>query len=90
MTPMFENPRPLHGVQIVRPLKQDREQIERAREIINFAKTLLANSDPSVLFRWHKPEPPSDTGSRSQVRRRRFAHDQMSIEVCGQAAIHLC
>jgi len=33
---MFENPRPLHGVQIFRPVKQDREQIERAREIINF------------------------------------------------------
>ena len=58
---MPEKPRPVSRPQIFRPAAYDRYQVERARELIKFAKKLLAESDPSVLFHWHKPEPPSES-----------------------------
>jgi hypothetical protein len=56
---MPENPKP--RIQIFRPGAYDRYLVEGARELIEFAKKVLAESDPSVLFRWHKPEPPSES-----------------------------
>jgi hypothetical protein len=48
--------------QIFRPRDHDREQLERAREVISFAKKVLAESDPSVLLGgFYKPEPPSES-----------------------------
>jgi hypothetical protein len=48
--------------QIFRPRDHDREQVERAREVISFAKKVLAESDPSVLLGgFYKPEPPSES-----------------------------
>jgi hypothetical protein len=44
---------------IFRPRDYDREQIERAREVIDFAKQVLAESDPLVLLGRHKADPPS-------------------------------
>ena len=58
---MPEKPRPVSRLQIFRPDAYDRYQVERARELIKFAKKLLAESDPSVLYRWRKPEPPSES-----------------------------
>jgi hypothetical protein len=65
---MPENPKP--RIQIFRPGAYDRYLVEGARELIEFAKKVLAESDPSVLFRWHKPRtairepvrPPASTG----------------------------
>jgi hypothetical protein len=58
---MPEKPRPVSRVQIFHGSDYDREEIERARDIINLATKVLAESDPSVLLgRWYKPEPPSD------------------------------
>lgn len=58
---MPEKPhRPTLRVRIFRPSKYDREQIVRAREVINFAKKILAESDPSILLGgWYKSEPPT-------------------------------
>jgi hypothetical protein len=36
-------------VQIFRPSDYDRELLERAREVIKFARKVLAESDPSAL-----------------------------------------
>jgi hypothetical protein len=48
--------------QIFRPRDHDREQVERAREVISLAKKVLAESDPSVLLGGlYKPEPPSES-----------------------------
>ena len=58
---MPENPKP--RIQIFRPGAYDRYLVEGARELIEFAKKVLAESDPSVLFRWRKPEPPSESQS---------------------------
>ena len=59
---MPEKTRPMPRVQIFRPRDHDREQVERAREVIRFAKKLLAESDPSIrLGSWYKPEPPSES-----------------------------
>jgi hypothetical protein len=52
---MPENPKP--RIQIFRPGAYDRYLVEGARELIEFAKK-LAESDQSVLFRWHKPPQP--------------------------------
>jgi len=57
---MPEKPRSTSRLQIFRPRDYDCEQIERAREVIKFAKKVLAESDPSILLGWHKPEPPSE------------------------------
>lgn len=62
---MPEKPRLENRVQIFHPSDYDREQIERAREVIKLAKQVLAESDPSILLRWHMPEPPS--GSQLDV-----------------------
>jgi hypothetical protein len=58
---MPEKPRPVLRVQIFRPRDYDREQIERTREVIKFAKKVLAESDPSTLLGWYKPEPLSES-----------------------------
>jgi len=57
---MPEKPRPVPKVQIFRPRDYDRDEIERAREVIRFAKKVLAESDPSILVR-HKADPPSES-----------------------------
>jgi hypothetical protein len=57
---MPEKARPMPRVQVFRPRDYDREQIECARQVIKFAKEVLAESDPSILLGWYKPEPPSD------------------------------
>jgi hypothetical protein len=57
---MPEKPRPTSRLQIFRPSDYDRELVERAREVIKLAKQVLAESDPSILLGWHKPEPPSE------------------------------
>jgi len=44
---------------IFRPQDYDREQIERAREVIDFARQVLAESDPTVLLARRKIETPS-------------------------------
>ncbi len=59
---MPEKTRPMPRAQVFRPRDHDREQMERAREVIRFAKKLLAESDPSILLgSWYKPEPPSES-----------------------------
>jgi hypothetical protein len=57
---MPANAGPTSRLQLFRPRDYDCEQIERAREAIKFAKKVLAESDPSTLFGWHKPEPTSE------------------------------
>jgi hypothetical protein len=57
--------KPYPRVRIFHPSDYDRYQIERARELIKFAKKVLAESDPSILLRWHMPEPPSQSRSDS-------------------------
>jgi hypothetical protein len=48
---MPDNSRPaLQKVPIFRPLEHDREQIERAWEVIEFAKKVLAESDVSSVL----------------------------------------
>jgi len=56
---MPEKPRPTH-IQIFHPGDYDRKQIERARDLIKFAKQVLAESDPAILLRWQIPKPRSD------------------------------
>ena len=59
---MSEKPHSVPQIRIFHPDDYDRPQIERAREVIEFAKTVLAESDPSILLgRWYKPEPPSES-----------------------------
>lgn len=58
---MPEKPRPAPKVQIFRPCDYDRDEIERAREVIRFARKVLAESDPSVLLGRHKAAPPSES-----------------------------
>lgn len=61
---MPQTPRPPHQVQIFRPSEFDRELIERAREVVQFAKKVLAESDPTVLLKGYRPVLPqkaSDT-----------------------------
>ena len=56
-----KKPRPVPRVQICRPSEYDRELVERAREVVKLAKKVLAESDPSILLGWHRPEPPSES-----------------------------
>lgn len=42
------------------PGDYDRKQIERARDLIKFAKQVLTESDPAILLRWQIPKPHSD------------------------------
>jgi hypothetical protein len=59
---MPKKPRPVSRVQIFHGSDYDREEIERAREVINLAIKVLAESDPSILLGvWYKPEQPSDS-----------------------------
>ena len=58
---MPEKPRPTRRVQIFHAGDHDRRQIEYARNLIKFAKQVLAESDPSILLRWHVPKPPSES-----------------------------
>lgn len=58
---MPEKLRPAPRVQIFYPSEHDRELVERAREVVKLAKKVLADSDPSILLRWHRPEPPSES-----------------------------
>ena len=58
---MSEKPRSIPRIQIFHPGDYDRQQIERAREVIKFAKKVLAESDPSILLGRYKPEPPSES-----------------------------
>jgi len=60
---MPEKPRQAPKVQIFRPRDYDRDEIERAREVIRFAKKVLAESDPSILLGRHKVDPPSASQS---------------------------
>jgi hypothetical protein len=48
-------------IQIFRPSEYDRELVERAREVVKLAKKVLTESDPSILSRWPRPEPPSES-----------------------------
>jgi len=57
---MPEKPRPVLQVQIFRPSEHDRELVERAWEVVKLAKKVLADSDPSILLRLHRPDPPSE------------------------------
>ncbi len=57
---MPEKPRPTSRLQVFRPRDYDYEQIERAREVIKFAKKVLAEPDPFILSGWQKREPPSE------------------------------
>jgi hypothetical protein len=43
-----------------RPRDNDRELLERAREIVKLAKKFFAESDPSILL-GYKREPPSES-----------------------------
>jgi hypothetical protein len=59
---MRGKPRPVRRVQIFRPRDNDRELLERAREIVKLAKKFFAESDPSILLgSWYKREPPSES-----------------------------
>jgi hypothetical protein len=53
-------------IRIFRPGDYDREQIERARDLIKLAKQVLAESDPSILLRWQIPKSRSDGRSDSR------------------------
>jgi len=57
---MPEKSRTAPKVQIFRPCDYDRDEIERAREVIRFAKKVLAESDPSILLERRKVNPPSE------------------------------
>jgi hypothetical protein len=58
---MPEKARPVPQVEIFRVGDYDREEKERAREVINLARKILAESDPSVLLGgWYKPKPASE------------------------------
>ncbi len=66
---MPENPRPVPQVPIYRPRDYDRDEIERAREVIRFAKKVLAESDPAILLGRYEADPASsqsDPSSESQ------------------------
>jgi hypothetical protein len=68
---MPEKPRPTTPkFPIFRPRDYDRYEIERAREVIRFAKKVLAESDPSILLARQKADRPSggqsDPPSESQ------------------------
>ena len=52
---MPQAPRPTAQMQIYRPSEFDRELIERAREVVQFAKKVLAESDPTVLLKGYRP-----------------------------------
>jgi len=69
MTPMPETHRLSPRVQIYRPSKYDRDEIERAREVIRFAKKVLAESDPSILLGRHKADPASSQSDPSSERK---------------------
>jgi hypothetical protein len=56
---MPEKPRPPLKLQIFRPHEYDREVIARAREVIDLARKVLAESDPHVLMGRRRAEPPS-------------------------------
>jgi hypothetical protein len=56
---MPEKPR-LPRAQVYHTGDYDHEQIERAREVVRFARKVLAESDPSILLRWRTREAPSD------------------------------
>ena len=60
---MPEKLRPVPQVPIFRPRDYDRDEIERARKVIKFAKKVLAESDPSILLGRHKADPPSASQS---------------------------
>jgi hypothetical protein len=64
---MPEKSRPMHRVQIFYPGDYDRRQIERARDLIKFAKQVLAESDPSILLRWQMPESSSESHPESRA-----------------------
>ena len=49
------------------PGDYDRRQIERARDLIKFAKQVLAESDPSILLRWQMPESSSESHPESRA-----------------------
>ena len=57
---MPEKSRPAPKVPIFRPRDYDRDEIEHAREVIRFAKKVLAESDPSILLGRHKADPSSE------------------------------
>lgn len=65
---MPEKPRPAAQVPIFRPRDYDRDQIERAREVIRFAKKILAESDPAILLGPRKTEPASSQSDPSSER----------------------
>ena len=52
---MPQTPRPPLQMQIFRPSEFDRELSERAREVVQFAKKVLAESDPTVLLKGYRP-----------------------------------
>jgi len=60
---MPEKLRPAPKIPIFRPRDYDRYEIERAREVIRFAKKVLAESDPSILLGRRKADPPSASQS---------------------------
>jgi hypothetical protein len=60
---MLKDPSRQVRIQISRPGDYDREQIERAREVIKAAKRVLEESDPSILLGgWYRREPHSKEG----------------------------
>lgn len=65
---MPEKPRPAPQVTIFRPRDYDRDEIERAREVIRFAKKVLAESDPAILLGRCKADPASSQSDPSSER----------------------
>jgi hypothetical protein len=67
-------------VQIFRPCDYDREHVERAREVIEFAKKVLAESDPSILM--------ASTSPQNLGRLRREANIPKIYECASYSASH--
>jgi hypothetical protein len=65
---MPEKPRPAPQVPIFRPRDYDRDELERARAVIKFAKKVLAESDPSNLLGRYKADPASSQSDPSSER----------------------
>lgn len=60
---MLKDPHRKIRIQISRPGDYDREQVERAREVIELARKVLKESDPSILLGgWYRREPHSKEG----------------------------
>lgn len=65
---MSQTSRPILRAQIFRPNEFDRELIERARKVVQFAREVLAESDPTVLLKGYRPMLPQNASEAATFR----------------------